>query len=86
MIKKINKCRLCSTSKLKKIWDLKKSPIGDDYTKFKNSAKLFPIALNQCFNCKFVQLSHYIDEKIVYGEYLYVTKTSLGLQNHFKKK
>ena len=85
MIKKISKCRLCSSSKLQTIWNLKKSPIGDDYTKSKNTAKIFPLSLNQCSNCKFVQLSHYIDEKIVYGNYLYVTKTSLGLQNHFKR-
>ena len=85
MIKKIKKCRLCFSSNLIQIWDLKRSPIGDDYTKFKNSAKLFPLCLNQCAKCKFVQLSHYIDEKIVYGDYLYVTKTSLGLQNHFEK-
>ena len=28
-------------------------------------------------------LSNVIDPKKVYGEYLYVTKTSLGLQKHF---
>jgi len=84
MIKKIKKCRLCNNSHLILIWKLNKSPIGDDYTKSKNTAKLFSLALNQCSKCKFVQLSHYINENIVYGDYLYVTNTSLGLKNHFE--
>ena len=85
MIKKINKCRLCNDTSLKLIWELEKSPIGDNYTKKKNNSKLYPLSLNQCNTCKFVQLSHYIDEKIVYGEYLYVTNTSVGLKKHFEK-
>jgi 2-polyprenyl-3-methyl-5-hydroxy-6-metoxy-1,4-benzoquinol methylase len=85
LIKNIFKCRLCNSNKLKTVWKLRPSPIGDDYTKKKNKAKRFPLILKQCIECKFVQLSHYIDEKRVYGEYLYVTKTSVGLIKHFKE-
>lgn len=85
MIKNIKNCRLCNSNKLTTVWKLNKSPIGDNYTQKKNKAKRFPLILKQCHKCKFVQLSHYIDEKKVYGEYLYVTKTSVGLINHFKK-
>ena len=44
---------------------------------------MYDLNLIKCSNCKFVQLSNVIDPKKVYGEYLYVTKTSLGLQKHF---
>ena len=85
MIKSYNKkvCRLCKSKKLKKIYSFKKNPIGDDYTKVPTKRKLFNLDLNICSKCKFVQLSNVIDPKKVYGEYLYVTKTSLGLQEHF---
>ncbi len=85
MIKSYKKkvCRLCNSKKLKKIYSFKKNPIGDDYTKLPTKNKLFNLDLNRCLKCKFVQLSNVIDPKKVYGEYLYVTKTSLGLQNHF---
>ncbi len=74
---------MCNSKKLKKIYSFKKNPIGDDYTKLPTKNKLFNLDLNRCLKCKFVQLSNVIDPKKVYGEYLYVTKTSLGLQNHF---
>ena len=38
-----------------------------------------------CKNCGFKQLSVVVDEKKVYGDYLYTTKTSHGLQKHFKE-
>ena len=85
MIKSYKKkvCRLCKSKKLKKIYSFKKNPIGDDYTKLPIKAKLFNLDLNRCLKCKFIQLSNIIDQKKVYGEYLYVTKTSVGLQTHF---
>ena len=87
MIKSYKKkfCRLCKSKNLKKIYSFKKNPIGDDYTKLPTKPKLFNLDLNRCLKCKFVQLSNVIDPKKVYGEYLYVTKTSLGLQSHFYK-
>ena len=76
-------CRLCGNKKLKKIYSFKKNPIGDDYKKKYTKSKLYELNLVRCTKCKFVQLSNVIDPKKVYGEYLYVTNTSVGLQNHF---
>ena len=65
---------------------LESTPIGDDYLKVKNlKQKKFPLKLLRCSNCNFVQLSVNIDANEVYGDYLYVTKTSAGLPEHFKK-
>ena len=79
------KCRLCESKKLKTVYSLNDQPVGDDYLKDKNKKqKLYPLKLNLCLNCKFVQLSHVLNPDIVYGKYLYVTQTSSGLPEHFK--
>ena len=83
---KKNYCRLCNSKNLKKIFPLKKTPIGDDYKKNKiKSEKFYDLILNICENCKFVQLSNVLDSNTVYGDYLYVTNTSVGLPEHFEK-
>lgn len=76
-------CRLCNSKNLKKIYSFQKNPIGDDYKKKYVKTKLFELNLVRCTKCNFVQLSNVIDPKKVYGKYLYVTNTSVGLQNHF---
>jgi 2-polyprenyl-3-methyl-5-hydroxy-6-metoxy-1,4-benzoquinol methylase len=79
------KCRLCDSKKLNTVYNLNSQPIGDDYVKNKNKKqKLYPLNLNLCSECKFVQLSHVLNPEIVYGKYLYVTQTSSGLPEHFK--
>ena len=63
------KCRLCNNKKLKPVYHLNPQPIGDDYIKNKNKKqKLYPLILNLCSKCNFVQLSHVINPKIVYGK------------------
>tara|TARA_Y100000590_G_scaffold382850_1_gene453127 strand:+ start:560 stop:1843 length:1284 start_codon:yes stop_codon:yes gene_type:complete len=82
---KKNICRLCESKKLKLIYNLKPTPIGDDYSKSKKKKiKHFPLNLNICSNCNFIQLSHVVNANIVYGDYIYVTQTSLGLPKHFQ--
>ncbi len=78
-------CRLCGSNKLDEFIDLKKTPIGDNYTKKKNKSILIPLKLLNCKSCNFKQLSHVVDEKKVYGDYLYTTSTSVGLKKHFQK-
>jgi len=45
-----NNCRLCNSSNLKTIYRLKKTPIGDDYTKKIAKKKLYDLKLNVCKN------------------------------------
>lgn len=78
-------CRLCKSKNLKLSFDLGPNPIGDDYTKTKNKAKLIPLKMMSCLDCGFKQLSVVVNEKKVYGDYLYTTSTSKGLTEHFKK-
>jgi hypothetical protein len=80
---KIKKCRLCGSTNLKEVYKFNPSPIGDDYKKKILKVKIYELKLNMCKSCNFVQLSNVINPKKVYGEYLYVTKTSHGLAKHF---
>lgn len=78
-------CRLCGCRALSSLYKFKKNPIGDDYKNKVSKEKLYDLELVKCVRCNFVQLSNVIDPKRVYGEYLYVTNTSHGLQKHFYK-
>ena len=78
-----NSCRLCNSKNLKIVYRLKKTPIGDDYTKKIKNNRIHDLKLNMCKKCKFVQLSNVINANRVYGDYLYVTNTSAGLSQHF---
>jgi len=78
-------CRLCNSKLLKSVYDFKKNPIGDDYKKKISKEKLYDLKLMKCRRCNFVQLSNVINPNRVYGDYLYVTNTSHGLQKHFYK-
>ena len=79
------KCRLCESKKLINVMNFRPTPVGDDYSKKPKLKKKYPLKINKCENCNFYQLSHTINPKILYGDYLYVTKTSLGLPQHFQK-
>lgn len=80
----LKKCRLCSSKNLKNVYFLKSTPIGDDYLNKVKYQKKYPLVIQNCKKCNFVQLSCVIDQRILYGKYLYVTQTSVGLPQHFK--
>lgn len=82
---KKNNCRLCKSKNLEEVYTFKKTPIGDDYRKIKIKHSFFDLKINLCKKCSFVQLSNVINPDRVYGEYLYITETSVGLVSHFKK-
>lgn len=82
---KINKCRLCKSEHLDEVYHFKKTPIGDDYRKKIIKHDLFELKVNICKKCEFVQLSNVIDPNRVYGDYLYMSESSVGLVNHFNR-
>ena len=80
---KINKCRLCKSENLDEVYTFKKTPIGDDYKRKIIKHNFFDLKVKTCRECEFVQLSNVIDPDRVYGDYLYITESSVGLVNHF---
>jgi SAM-dependent methyltransferase len=79
-------CRCCESEQLDLVFALKPSPIGDAYVTREQCATpqpSYPIDLLMCQQCGLAQLSEVIDPNVLYGDYIYVTSSSLGLAEHF---
>lgn len=79
-------CRGCESMQLDLVFALKPSPIGDAYVTREQCAApqpSYPIDLFMCRQCGLAQLSDVIEPDILYGDYIYVTSSSLGLAEHF---
>jgi len=83
----IQSCRLCDGKGLTQVLQLASTPPGDHYLpKERNPENLpvFPLSLQQCDTCGHVQLGAIVDPSYIYKEYIYTTKSSLGLAEHFE--
>lgn len=81
-------CRLCGSQNLDLVFQLAPSPIGDAYvTKDKLAEKqdTYPIDLFLCRECGLSQLLDIINPEVLYGDYIYLTGSSLGLREHFQE-
>ena len=82
---KLKNCRLCNSSKLKKVLNLGSSQLANSYTKkYNKKLKKYPLELNLCKNCGHLQLGHSINPKLMFSNYLYQTNTSKTNYLHFK--
>jgi 2-polyprenyl-3-methyl-5-hydroxy-6-metoxy-1,4-benzoquinol methylase len=80
-------CRLCDSKKLKEGVNFISTPAADSYISSKNKAKKLkkiPLKIMLCSSCGNSQLSHVINAKQVYLNYIYETASTLGLNNHFQ--
>ncbi len=83
-----NNCRLCGSKKLIAAVRLTPTPPADSYLKKNELSKILkeiPLTVMLCKGCGHSQLSHVINAKQVYLNYIYETASTLGLDNHFKK-
>ena len=79
-------CRACGSAELELFFSLKPTPIGDAYVtadKVDVPQPSYPIDLFMCQRCGLAQLIDIIDPNVLYGDYIYVTASSLGLAEHF---
>lgn len=80
-------CRGCGAGDLDMVLKLRPSPIGDAFVTKKildESQELYPIDLFFCKKCNLAQLLDVVNEDLLYKDYLYVTSSSSGLNQHFK--
>lgn len=80
-------CRGCGSHDLDLVFSLKPSPIGDAYVtpeRVNVPQHSYPIDLYMCRYCGLAQILDVIDPEILYGEYIYVTASSMGLAEHFR--
>lgn len=81
---KKNKCRLCESKNLKPALNLGYSPLANSFSKYRKKNKKYPLKVLRCINCNHLQLSHVINEKKLFSEYLFVSGTSKTNLRHFK--
>ncbi|MBL8024243.1 MAG: class I SAM-dependent methyltransferase [Elusimicrobia bacterium] len=81
-------CRLCGSKSFVLALQLEPSPIGDAFvpsSRLGEQQRLYPIDLFLCRECGLAQLRDVIDPRILYRDYLYVTASSEGLGDHFRR-
>ena len=77
-------CKGCN-NKIVKVIDICKSPACDLYLKDKKKKlKLYSLDLYFCNKCKLIQIEDIVSPEKIYNQYLYKSKHSLGLTEHFK--
>ena len=89
MITKINKCRLCNSSKLKSIISFGKVPLGNNLqNKLSESLNVssYNLNLNRCKTCGHFQLGYLVDKKLLYAtNYTYLSGVTKTFLMHFEK-
>lgn len=81
-------CRLCNSRDLELVLPIASSAIADEYITKESLNKpqtSFPLDIFLCKNCKHLQLLDVVAPEILFRNYTYVTKISLGLVEHFRK-
>lgn len=79
-------CRLCGSKNLKLVLPLKPSPLADEYIPKESLNKPqdeFPLDLYLCKSCGLAQLLDVVQAQSIYVDYIYESKSSLGLDKHF---
>jgi len=84
--KKIKTCLACGNKNIKKILDLKKQPLANNFAKTKHKFdQEYPLIVNVCPKCIHLQLGHCVNPKIIYKNYIYVTGNTQTYKNYLKK-
>lgn len=80
-------CRLCGSTDLELVIPLAPTPVADDFvpaSRKDQPQETFPLDVFLCRACGLVGLVDVVDPSSIYVEYLYVTKSSPGLVDHFR--
>ncbi len=84
--KKIKTCLACGNGNIKKVLDLKKQPLANNFSKKKYKFnEEYPLIVNVCPKCIHLQLGHCVNPKLIYKNYIYVTNNTLTYKNYLKK-
>lgn len=81
-------CRLCGSRDLRLIFSLTPTALCDAYVstyRVNEVQDIYPLDLFVCQDCGYIHLPYVVNPEIIYRDYIYVTTSSLGLSDHFKK-
>lgn len=79
-------CRLCGCEDLEPVLELAPSALADDYLppgQAGRSLERHPLRVRRCPSCGQVQLGEVASPEAIYGDYIYRTASSPGLEAHF---
>ena len=83
--KPLPRCLCCGNSHLKPTLDLGSQPLANSFKATATQAEeSYPLAVNYCSDCHHLQLTHAVDAEIIFKDYVYVSGTSLTMQEYFK--
>jgi hypothetical protein len=80
----IERCLACDSQDLCQVIDLGSQPLANDFLIQPATQETYPLKLNFCETCSHLQLSHSVDRKKLFDEYLYVSGTTHTLRADFK--
>lgn len=83
MIHRRSDCRLCHSSNLELVLQLKPSALANEFVKQPVEQAKFPLDLFQCLDCEHYQLLDIVNPEILFKNYLYVSGTSQLMRDHF---
>jgi SAM-dependent methyltransferase len=81
-------CRLCGSRALTLALPISASPIGDHYVpvdRLKHAQPSYPLDLFLCAACGHLQLLDVLPPDLLFGDYTFVTSSSPGLVEHFRR-
>jgi SAM-dependent methyltransferase len=81
-------CRLCGGKDLELVLPLTPAPIVDAYVpagRLNEVQSTYAMDVFLCLSCGHAQLLDVLDPRVLYPDYIYETKSTLGLVEHFEK-
>ena len=75
----IKSCLACGSTDLALTLDLRDQPLANSFQEHmgvRDEDQWFPLAINRCWECDHLQLTHAVDPALIYTHYLYVSGTS----------
>lgn len=88
VLKKLESCRVCKGSDLERVLTLGPTPLANAFlTKLQldDPEYFYPLDVDFCSNCGFIQLGHVVSPEVLFGNYVYVSSTSPVFIDHFRK-
>lgn len=75
-------CLACGSEHLTQSLNLGNQPLANNLKPEPIQQDAYPLGVNLCTNCYHLQLTHTVDPKIIYSNYLYVAGTSKTLKDY----
>lgn len=82
------RCLLCGKTDdyIKELINFGKVPLAGSYqTSLDQKIEKYPLSLNICTNCYSIQVSHIIDQDLLFRDYRYLSSVTKTLCNHFEE-